>query len=92
MLQLLLRHNEVAIEHHLSRYIDDQKMFVQNQIPDLCMMVVRCLEDSILAKERNFSSDRRRQEAIKHMKQRLEQPDDSSDDLVTALRNLTMDR
>ena len=91
LLQLLFRYTK-SIEVNLQKFMDEKEPFVENgrQFPELCLMIVQCLEDSFLSDERNISGSSKIRSALQHMNNHLEKGD--PDNLVKALCHTALDR
>jgi len=94
VLQLLVRYNLQTIEVNLKKFMDEKQPFLEtfSQLPELCIMVVQCLEDSFMANERKHSSGNsyKINSAIQHMRSQLEKG--PTEDLVKSLCNTALDR
>jgi hypothetical protein len=96
VLQLLLKYDLHYIEPHLQQFMDEQEPMVeaQSQFPDLCIMIVQCLEDSIMTDKKTSSNGRTdpMKLAMKHMAARLEANFHPDARLVRSLMNTAQDR
>jgi hypothetical protein len=76
ILQLLFRYDKQMIKTNLQKFIDEKEPFFNDkaQFPELCILIVQCLEDSLMAKERKMSNLNRLKvsRAIHHMVSQLE--------------------
>ena len=91
VLQLLFRYDISTIEVHLNKFLESKRPFVENQdqLVELCTMIVQCLEDSFVAKNRTFTKGQRHQfkSAIEHMQKK-----DPAASVVMLLWNIALDR
>ena len=96
VLQLLFRYDIETIEIHLDKFLKDKKPLVNDddQFLEVCIMIVHCLEDSLLAEERKSSKGRSQQidSALKHMRTGRREADDENNNLVKSLWNTALDR
>jgi len=92
ILQLLLRYDIRTIESNLQKYINEMEPFVgqANQLPELCVMIVQCLEDGFLIKEKKNSNSTTNKinSALQHMESDRDRPGN----LVKALCQTANDR
>ena len=94
VLQLLFRYDFQTVEVHLQRYIDEKEQIFESgsQFPELCVMIVQCLEDSFMAKDRKASRGKNPQiAAMKYMKSQLENNEEEVN-LVGSLLKTAQDR
>jgi hypothetical protein len=91
LLQLLFRYNQ-SIEGHLQKFMDEKEPFVEtgDQFPEICLMIVQCLEDSFLSDERNASRSSKMRSASQYMNDYMEKGD--PDKLVKSLVNTALHR
>ena len=91
VLQLLFRYDISTIEVHLNKFLDSKKLFVetQDQQIELCIMIVQCLEDSFVAKDRKSAKGHVHQikSAMDHMLKK-----EAAANLVKLLWNTALDR
>ena len=95
LLQLLLRYNVYHIEPHLQKFLDEKLPIVEqkSQFPDLCVMIIQCLEDSITTSKRQQADGRQRLESVvNHLTERVESGFDPDARLVRSLINTAKDR
>jgi hypothetical protein len=95
LLQLMLRVDSSHTEQHLQAFIDGNEAILgaSTQFPELCMMIMHCIEDS---KKCQQDAKKSEQEAsrmtVKHMKARLERNFDPGASLVKSLSLAAEDR
>jgi hypothetical protein len=94
ILQLLFIYNFEFTVTHLEKILSKRESFVGNNIQfiDLCIMIVQCVEDSMLAIERKTCKGTGHQinMALLHMKSQIKK--DGSTNLIKSLCNTARDR
>ena len=94
ILQLLFRYDTQTIETNLEKFIEEKESFMVDkaQFLELCIVIVQCLEDSMIAKSYKVSqfSGNKIHAAIQHMRSQLEKR--KADSLVRSLWNTALDR